>query len=124
MTNAIAEAQKQGFPTVKPSYGYYRQPNGWITVSPAAELDELHYRRKGWEPLTQYGRIEMTAEYAADHPLEALFMKGGAKELCREQIIESALHLNPPLIPACGKALDQYHKRHTELCWRDAQRVE
>ena len=111
-------------PRVKPTYGYYRQPNGWITVSPMADLDELHYTRRGWTALTQYGRIEMTTEYSADHPLEALFMQGGAKELCREQIIDSALHLTRPLIPGCKQPLNQYHPRHVKACMDSAVPVE
>lgn len=107
----------------KPTYGYYRQPNGWITVSPATDLEELKYRREGWEALTRYGRIEMSTEYAADHPLEALFMFGGAHELSVEQIIESALHLNPPLVPRCRQPLNQFHKRHTAPCWQGAEAV-
>lgn len=110
--------------SIKPAYGYYRQPNGWITVSPMAELDELHYRQRGWEPLKQYGRFDMATEYAADHPLELLFLRGGVRELSREQIIESALHLNPPKIPGCGQPLTQYHKRHGPSCWQSAQPVE
>ena len=108
---------------IKPSYGYYRQPNGWITVSPAAELDELHYRRRRWEPLIQYGRFEMSTPYAANHPLEALFMLGGAHELSREQIIESGLHLNPPLIPSCRTPANQYHPQHNANCMSGATPV-
>lgn len=105
------------------TWGYYRQPNGWITVSPATDIEELKYRRGGWEPLPQYGRVEMASQYAVDHPLEMLFMLGGAKELPVEQIIEMALHLHPPLIPSCGLRLDQNHKRHQSVCWENAQPV-
>ena len=66
---------------IKPTYGYYRQPNGWITVSPVTQLEEVAYIRDGWQSLPRYGRVEMTTEYMADHPLEPLFMAGGAKEL-------------------------------------------
>lgn len=103
-------------PRVQPSYGYYRQPDGWITVSPAASLDELRYRRKGWEPLTQYGRIEMNQPYLADHPLEGLFIRGGAHELSLKQIIETGMYLNLPLIPGCRTVLNQFHPRHTKAC--------
>jgi len=119
---AIEEAKAAGGGIrIRPSYGYYRQPNGWITVSPASDLDELHYTRRGWTRLSRYGRIEMSAEYAADHPLEALLMLGGAKELSREQIIESGLHLNPPLIPSCKTPLSQAHPRHTHGCMDGAK---
>ena len=124
MTTTIAEqAAAEHIRQLPLTYGYYRQPNGWITASPNTPLEELKYRRDGWEPLTQYGSIEMASTYAADHPLEGLFLHGGAGELCREQIIESGLHLNPPLIPVCGKTLNQYHKRHNALCWQGAKPV-
>lgn len=124
MTTALEDAATQGrVPQVALTHGYYRQPNGWITVSPVTELEELRYRREGWEPLPAYGRVEMVSEYAVDHPLEALFMFEGARELSLEQIIESGLHLNPPVVPTCGTVLNQNHKRHTELCWRDAKPV-
>lgn len=106
------------------TYGYYRQPNGWITVSPNTALEELKYRREGWEPLAEYGSVEMATEYMVDHPLEVLFMNGGAKELPREQIIGMALHLNPPLIPVCRMPLHQNHKRHDATCWQGAEAVE
>lgn len=124
MMNALEEAQSQGTQSnVKPTFGYYRQPDGWITVSPATELDELHYRRRGWEPLTRYGRFEMNSEYTADHPLETLFMLGGVHELSREQIIKSALHLNPPLIPNCRTPLNQRHPQHNVRCMAGARAV-
>ncbi len=116
LEHAAQLGRTQGF---RPTYGYYRQPNGWITGSPATDLEELNYRREGWEPLTQYGRFEMGTPYMADHPLEPLFMRGGAHELPVDQIIEQALHLNPPVIPSCGRALDQDHKGHTARCWQN-----
>jgi hypothetical protein len=121
---ALEDATRQGVTKqVKPTFGYYRQPNGWITVSPATDLEELSYRREGWEPLNQYGRIEMGTEYMADHPLEPLFMRGGVKELCVEQIIGMGLHLDPPVVPTCGRSLDQYHRHHMAVCWNGAKPV-
>lgn len=108
---------------IRPTMGYYRQPNGWITMGVTTELEELNYRRQGWEPLPQYGRFDMTAEYAANHPLELLFMKGGAKELSLDQILSSGFHLNPPVVPVCGLALTQYHKSHISTCWIGAQPI-
>lgn len=120
---AIDEAVSLGqFQQGPATFGYYRQSNGWITVSPAGELDELKYLREGWE-LLPYGRVEMASEYAASHPLEGLFMKGGAKELSCEQIVQSALHLTPPLVPVCGQVLNQHHKRHQAYCWAGAAPV-
>ena len=125
MTQAsVMDQAPQGMPSIRPNYGYYRQPNGWITLSPAADLDRLHYTSKGWTPLPQYGRIEMTSTYAVDHPLEALFMQGGAKELPREQVIEMALHINTQMIPGCNTPLSQYHKRHTAPCMARAYELE
>ncbi len=125
MTTALEDARQQGRLTrVLPTYGYYRQANGWITVSVVTDLEELKYRREGWEPLHQYGRFDMTTEYAADHPLEQLFMFGGAKELIPEQIIQCGLHLNPPLVPTCRHRLDQDHKLHTAACFEGARPVE
>lgn len=105
------------------TYGYYRKADGWITVSPATELEELTYGRDGWKLLHEYGRIEMGNEYAADHPLERLFQLGGAKELPKDQIIKMGLHINSPLVPVCAKRLDQFHKRHVPTCWKGAKPV-
>ena len=122
MTNAaVVESRTAG--RVRPSYGYYRQPNGWITVSPAADLDELRYQRRGWTFLRSYGRLEMNSPYCADHPLEALFIRGGAKEMPVSQIVEQGLHLNPPIIPTCGTVLNQFHPRHSQACMAGAQPV-
>ena len=106
---------------IKPSYGYYRQPNGWITASPATELEELKYRREGWTPLPQYGRFQFNTKYIADHPLETLLMMGGAHELPYEQIIEMGLHLNPPRLPSCRRPPTQFHPAHNAACWVGAQ---
>lgn len=101
-----------GVPKVKPTYGYYRQPDGFITASPATDTDELQYRRDGWTPLRQYGYFEMATAYAANNPLEALFIRGGAHELSVRQIREQGLYIEPPLIPTCGTPLNQDHRRH------------
>lgn len=108
---------------IRPTYGYYRQPNGWITVSPATELEELAYLREGWKSLPQYGRVEMTGSYMAEHPLEPLFMAGGAKELPIQQVIEQGMYMNPPLVPSCKTRVNQLHKAHRLSCWIDAQPV-
>ena len=121
MTNAAVVDRPVG--RIKPSYGYYRQPNGWVTVSPAADLDELKYQRRGWTRLRQYGLIEMTTPYAANNPLEALFMLGGAHELPVAQVIEMGLHLNPPMVPVCGQMLGQYHKAHRSACFSGSSPV-
>ena len=106
---------------VRPTYGYYRQPNGWITCSPITDLEELRYRREGWEPLPQYGRVEMTSSYMADNPLEVLFMSGGAPELLAEQVIEQGLWMKPPRVPTCRTPISQLHKMHRGGCWARAK---
>ena len=123
--SAIEDAVERGRMRVpRPTYGYYRQPNGWITVAAVTDLEELKYRREGWEPLPQYGRFQMAHEYAADHPLEALFMQGGAHELPIDQVIESGFHLNPPVVPSCRQLLTQNHARHDAACMRGARPVD
>lgn len=125
MVNAIEEARQAGVLTrVQPTWGYYRQPNGWITCSPITDIEELNYRREGWEPLPQYGKVEMTSEYTADHPLEVLFMFGGVKELSVEQVIESGFWMKPPTVPSCGVPINQNHKRHRATCWVGATTLE
>ena len=82
----IQEAQ-----AVKGTFGYYRQPDGWITASPCEGTDELQYRRSGWTPLLQYGTFEMSTPWSAAHPLEVLFMRGGAGALSVAQIVQQGL---------------------------------
>ena len=108
---------------IKPVYGYYRQPNGWIKPAVVTALEELKYRREGWEPLPQYGRFDMNSGYAADNPLELLLIKGGAKELCEDQIRQQGLYMNPPMLPTCRQALTQFHVRHSPECWVGAKPV-
>lgn len=108
---------------IRPTYGYYRQPDGWITASPMTDMDELKYRRGGWEPLTRYGYFEMSTDWAANHPLEALFMRGGARELSEDQIIQQGLYMDPPLVPTCRQPLNQDHKRHVYECMANAKPV-
>ena len=108
---------------VRPLHGYYRQPDGWITASIVTELEELAYRRGGWEPLPQYGRFDLSSIYTANHPLEALFIKGGAKELPVDQVIKMAFHINVPVIPGCRQVITQFHKMHGPECWVGQQVV-
>lgn len=122
-TAALAEAGVP-IPAITLNYGYYRQPNGWITGSAVTMLERVQYEQEGWEHLPNYGRFEMANPYAANHPLEQLFMMGGAHELPVAQVIESGLALNPPLIPACKTLLTQFHKRHNADCMVGAQPVE
>ncbi len=111
-------------PTIALNYGYYRQPNGWITGSPVTALEKVQYESEGWKHLPAYGRFEMASPYATNHPLEQLFMMGGAHELSVQQVIETGLALNPPLVPTCRTLLTQFHKRHNADCMAGAQPVE
>ena len=124
MTMTADEVQRLGHTARgKSVLGYYRQPNGWITVSPQTDLDQLKYIRKGWTPLPQYGVVSMTCEYDMDNPFEALFLAGGAKELPVEQVIQMGLHLKPQLLPSCGRRIDQVHKKHKASCFVNPQPV-
>lgn len=108
---------------IQPTFGYYRQPNGWITVSPNTRLERSKYIEEGWQYLEQYGSFDMTA-YGVNHPLEGLFMFGGAKELPIDQVLATGLYIDPPLVPRCRQHLTQYHRAHKQDCWRDAKPVD
>lgn len=120
---AITEYEGSDVPRSQGTWGYYRQPDGFITVSPATNSDELRYRRSGWEPLSEYGTFEVTTPYMVAHPLEPLFMAGGEHELTLDQIRRQGLYMDPPVIPNCRTPLNQNHKRHTRACLRGAKPV-
>ena len=124
MTMGLAEQIGTGVgPGVLPSHMYYRQANGWVKPALATELEELKYRREGWEPLIQYGKFDLVDDYTVNHPLEALFIMGGAGEMQRDQIMQMGFHLHPPLVPVCGMPIHQFHKRHLARCWVGARPV-
>lgn len=107
---------------IQPTFGYYRQPNGWVTISPNTRLERLKYSEEGWTYLEQYGAFDMTA-YTVNHPFEALFMFGGAAELPAEQVLQTGLYIDPPLVPTCFQHTTQYHRGHRAACWRGAKPV-
>lgn len=107
---------------IQPTFGYYRQPNGWITVSPITRLERISYIEQGWEHLAKYGAFDMTP-YVANHPFEGLFMFGGAGEMQVEQIIATGLYMDPPLVPTCRQHITQFHRGHKVGCWRGAKPV-
>lgn len=107
---------------IQPTYGYYRQKNGWITISPITRLERINYIERGWEHLGQYGAFDMTP-YVVNHPLDALFMFGGAHELPVEQIIQMGLAFDPPIVPRCKQHITQYHRSHNAICWQGATPV-
>ena len=108
---------------IRPTYGYYRQSNGWITFSTITRLEKLKYVERGWQPLDLYGQFDATP-YTLNHPFEALFMFGGAHELPVDQVIQTGLYMDPPLVPTCGSHLTQYHRSHSQPCWVGAKAVE
>ena len=122
----LAEDTASGLATsqrIQPTYGYYRQPNGWITVSPITRMERIRYIEQGWQHLDKYGAFDMTP-YVANHPLEALFMFGGVLEMPVTQVIEMGLYLDPPLVPRCRQHITQFHRGHQQGCWQGARRIE
>lgn len=108
---------------IRPVFGYYRTGAGEIMVGLTSEMEELYHRREGWLPLPEYGYFDNTSEYTANHPFEALFMKGGSLEFPVSQVIENGWHITAPTVPGCLKALDQHHKKHTKDCFRRRRTV-
>ncbi len=107
---------------IKPTFGYYRQRNGWITISPITQLERVNYIARGWTHLAKYGAFDMSP-YVANHPFEALFMFGGVEEMPAQQVLETGLYIDPPMIPRCMQHMTQYHRGHTAACWRGAEPV-
>ena len=107
---------------IKPTFGYYRQKNGWITVSPITQLERINYIARGWTHLGKYGAFDMSP-YVANHPFEALFMFGGVEEMPAQQVLETGLYIDPPMVPRCMQHMTQYHRGHTSACWIGAQPV-
>lgn len=108
---------------IQPTFGYYRQPNGWITVSPVTDLERIKYEREGWKHLGKYGAFDMGL-YGANNPFEGLFMFGGAHEMSAEQVIQTGLYMKPPLVPTCRQHITQFHRAHKPACWTGAKPVE
>ena len=107
---------------IRPTFGYYRQRNGWITISPTTQLERVHYIARGWTYLEKYGTFDMSP-YVANHPFESLFMFGGVEEMPAQQVLETGLYIDPPMIPRCMQHMTQYHRGHTAACWRGAEPV-
>ena len=107
---------------IKPTFGYYRQPNGWITISPITLMEQVKYVKEGWTHLERYGAFDMTP-YVGNHPFEGLLMFGGVVELSVDQILKIGLHLNPPIVPRCKQHITQFHRSHASICWQGAERA-
>lgn len=124
MTTGVSEdLSAQVGRRIQPTFGYYRQKNGWITISPITRLERVKYLEEGWQQLGQYGAFDLTT-YVISHPFEALFMFGGAHEMPVEQLLQTGLYLDPPMVPTCKQHITQYHRGHNSNCWRGASRAE
>ena len=86
-------------------------------------MERVKYVAEGWQHLGQYGAFDMTP-YVGNHPFEALFVFGGVHEMPAEQVLQTGLYMNPPLLPRCRQHITQFHRTHTRNCWQGAQRVE
>jgi len=106
---------------------YFRCPHtGEIQAADDGGLELPKKLRLGYQPLDEYGRFGNSAYYV-EHPFEPLFQAGGAKAMPISQILANGFHLNPPLVPTCGKhvGMDRRdHLRHRPECWRRARPVE
>src|SRR3990167_1993434 len=114
MTTTAYEDALQHLPSsggARPTYSYYRQPNGWITASPATELEELKYRREGGTPLPPYGRFQFNTKYIADHPLGAVLMVGGPPRVALRADHRDGLAPEPASPPFLPKAADTVSPR-------------
>lgn len=82
-------------------YQYYRQPNGYVTVSPAFGTDMLRYMMEGWVPLTKYGRFKLN-QHVHENKFEWLFQRNGQLEVPIQQLIEEGFHTREMKVPGCG----------------------
>lgn len=106
---------------------YWRKDDGRITVGYTDDMTQLRNLKNQWVPLPQYGAFQLTAQFS-DHPFETLFIRGGAKELPREQIMEQGFDHSPPLVPTCGLAAGEplpsgRRHAHSAVCWVKAKGV-
>ncbi|HYW86188.1 MAG TPA: hypothetical protein VFB50_00350 [Chloroflexota bacterium] len=111
---------------------YVRFLSGEVQAVDASPMELMKKINRGVQVLADYGQFGSSAYYM-DHPFEALFQAGGARELSAEQVIDLGYHLRPPLVPTCerhvGDAKD--HLTHTgapgagsakaQGCWRGAR---
>lgn len=116
------------------THQYYRQPDGRIKLALIGKLRdgegtaERAYRARGWEPLRQYGRY-CFGDWQLEHPLENLFIAGGARELTLAQIREQGWDHTPPTIPWCNLPEGAEHKAkyrstlHTDGCFEQTHAV-
>ncbi|HYW86407.1 MAG TPA: hypothetical protein VFB50_01450 [Chloroflexota bacterium] len=113
---------------------YCRMPSGEVVACDASDMELMKKIRRGWQVLGDYGQFGSSAYYM-DHPYEALFQAGGARELSVQQIVDLGYHLHPPLVPTCerhvGDAKDHLTHRgavgagsaKAQGCWRGARPV-
>ena len=79
---------------------YVRFPSGEVQAVDASPMELMKKINRGVIVLNDYGQFGSSAYYM-DHPFEALFQAGGARELSAEQVIDLGYHLRPPLVPTC-----------------------
>lgn len=119
----LASAAQEGHvvKVAKPSFGYYRLPNGDIGVADSSPSERMYYFDEGWQFLPQYGTFDNTTEYTANHPFECFFMRGGAPEMSVRQVKEHGFHVRPPIIPRCRVPIGPSHKKHGPTCFPGIQ---
>ena len=105
-------------------YVYYRLTDGWIAAGDWSGLEESKKLRRGYQALHQYGYHDFNAYYV-EHPFEPLFQSGDAEAMPVAQVVANGFHLNPPLVPTCGRQTGRKgHLAHRATCWRGAKPVE
>ena len=79
---------------------YWKNPNGWVLLLPYNAIELERRIDLGFTPLRrEYGEFVVTLNRDWDFnsdPLKPLFLKGGAKELPVDQVLEHQWHLTPP----------------------------
>jgi hypothetical protein len=84
---------------------YYIQPNGYIHPAESHEGERSRYIAKGWTELRKYG-VFLWLEWAVPRPLDHLFLRGGAKELPWEQVVEEGWAYLDYVAQPCGYEID------------------
>jgi len=113
---------------------YVRFPSGEVQAVDASPMELMKKINRGVAVLNDYGQFGSSAYYM-DHPFEALFQAGGAREMSVQQVIDLGYHLRPPLVPTCEQhvGVGKEHLAHegrpgasspkAQGCWRGARPV-
>src|SRR5215471_5462920 len=86
---------------------YCRTPVGEVVACDASDMELMKKIRRGWQVLADYGQFGSSAYYM-DHPYEALFQAGGAREMSARQVYFPqlaglSLPEAPPMCEYCGR---------------------